>query len=416
MHRLFTEQGFSRCMRAGDSRRFKISLATDRDKIIKRAIDAATRWPAAFTNYYKAQVKQRTCVSLKDYSQNLILRSISRYVARRFRIKPCNRDDIVRDVIETLSDSTPMYVLRRDIASFYENLPTTEAGQRILYDTFMPTKLKAFVRRYFDTFCTPDVGVPRGVGLSALIAELAMQRSDQKIRETPGVYKYFRYSDDILIFSYRPPSEISAAIESALPPPVRLNPKKSTDTSAACPNKHLSATKSFEYLGYRFTFKDHFGSSSPRTVTVSISQRKISKLKSRIICSLKSYAKGGDASLLLDRIRFVAGNYRAYRKGASAIRSSKILRSGIYYSYSLCGTYKGAKRTDHTCAELKYLDGFYHSLLTGPSSLFKNRLALNPPLLARLKDISFFKGYEKRMIVRFHPDRIQQIKRAWRNG
>lgn len=418
MYRIFSEGSFAGYMRAGDSRRFKVDLKNDRKTVLEAAAKAATTGPATFTNYFHAFIKRRACLSLKDYSQNLILRSVSRYIARRFRVKTRNRDSIVREIIESLGDSTPMYIIRRDIKSFYESLPHEKARQKILHDTFLPIRIKLFIASFFSTFCGTTYGVPRGIGLSSIVAELAMQTADKRIREIPGVYKYFRYSDDILIFSFRPPQEISSPIEQQLPPGLKLNKEKSSDTIVNCSKKELTTQRNFEYLGYRFTFNDYCGDKGPRKVTVGICDRKISKLKSRIICSLKSYEKTKNYNLLLDRIRFISSNYHVLRKGAATVKSSKYVKSGIYYNYQLCGTYQGAERNPHSGNELKALDAFYNSLLSGPSSTFSKNFSLpiQAHRLAKLKEISFYKGFSKKMMVRLQPDRVQEIKGLWRNA
>lgn len=255
--------------------------------------------------------------------------------------------------------------------------------------------------------------------MSAIIAELAMRDADQKIREIPGVYKYFRYSDDILLFSHGHPEHVYCKLSDIIQKAgFRFNRDKSKEVYMQCKLKEHRRTVSFEYLGYKFTTHDGYGDEKPRQTSVSHSERKLAKLKTRIILSLKRYAKDGDFALLLDRLRFLSSNYFAYRNGATSIKTSPFVKSGIYYNYQLCGQYQAGRRQVIASRELKSLDAFYHSPLSSKSSAFSPLFSstANATRLSRLKRISFHKGFELKITVRFRPERVQQIKEAWRNA
>lgn len=419
VHRIFTESGFAQVLRAGDSRRFNINLKTNRDDIIKEAMGVASEEDISSNGIFRTRIKNRNCISIKDYSKNLIFRAVSRYLARRFRIYPRNRDSIVREIVETLSDSTPMYIIRRDLSSFYESLPTAGVRDMLEFNTYIPTKIRNYIRHFFSTLCGEQKGVPRGVGISAVISEIVMQETDQRIREIEGIYKYFRYSDDILIFSYDDPCRLYGPLDEIIKPTgLKFNRTKSKEMYLNCAEKSKRKNVEIEYLGYKFSMLNGHGDDRPRAVEVSISDGKISRIKTRIICSLKAYQGDRDFQLLLDRIRFLSSNYFAYRAGAHSVKTSKFVKSGIHYNYHLCGRYQAGRRLPSRCSELKSLDAFYHALIKGPSSsfrhLFETRATENQ--LRRLEKISFFRGFEHKITVRFRPDRVHQIKAAWRNA
>ncbi|WP_350029634.1 antiviral reverse transcriptase Drt3a [Caballeronia sp. ATUFL_M1_KS5A] len=419
MHRIFSESGFAGVLRAGDSRRFKVNLKIERGAVIKEAIRSAADTTIGSTKVFRTRVRDRSCVSIKDYSHNLILRSISKYLGRKFKVFPRNRDSIVREIIETLRDSTPMYVIRRDIASFYESLKIDGIKDVLEYDAHIPHSIRRHIRAYFDRLCPATGGVPRGVGMSSVIAELVMREADQKIREIPGVYKYFRYSDDILIFAYdRRETVYQELIQTIKDVDLRFNQSKATETALTCPDKISRKTVSFEYLGYKFSMHDGYGDDKPRKVTVSHCDRKIARIKSRVILSFKRYRKDKDFDLLLDRIRFLSSNFYVYRNGTTLIKTSPFVRSGIFYNYPLCGEYLSGKRHRGQCHELKSLDGFYQSLLSGNGSEFRPLFkgGAHASRLSELKRISFYKGFDRKMTVRYRPERVQQIKEAWRNA
>lgn len=312
-----------------------------------------------------------------------------------------------------------MYIIRRDISSFYESIPTGNIRALLYRNVYIPAQVRHFIHVYFSTLCPPNKGVPRGLGVSAIIAELAMGDVDKKIRDIDGVYKYFRYSDDILIFCYRDPIRVSKSVANAFTPiGLAFNKRKSEIVSVNCEKAEHKELVGFEYLGYRFSFYNHIGDSKPRQINVSIAEKKIKRLKSRIICSFKAYAKHQNFGLLLDRLRFLSSNYFAYRSGVTTIKTSPYVRSGIYYNYTLCGTYKASAPKKHSCNELKALDAFFHDLLKGKNSTFSHLFSApaSAAQLAELEKVSFFKGYDKKMTVKISPDRVNLIKAAWRNG
>jgi reverse transcriptase-like protein len=414
----FSALSLAKVIRAGDSHRFSVNLAKNREAIITSAVKAANEAEIDFTPTHTARVNKRSCVSLKNYNASLALRSVSVHLSRKFQLKLMNRDEIVLGVIRALNDAGPMHIIRRDISSFYETIPTQSIKERLSTDTSISKIARQFLKQFFENYCPDDVGVPRGLSLSATLAELSLQDFDHTAQRLPGVYRYFRFSDDILLFCFKSPKEIMATMENALPPGMQFNKEKSSILPVTNLDNKNSKAVAFEYLGYRFSFLDTAKGDKPRPVVVSISQRKITKLKSRIILSLKRYSKDKNYTLLRDRLRFLSGNYRVRRFGISAIKTSSHIKSGIYYSYRQCGTYSAQTITAHDCLELKELDGFYFSLIKSTKSRYfwTLKTQLTTQQYNELRTLSFFKGFDKRMTARFAPHRVRDIKSAWKNA
>jgi len=414
VHAPFDENAFAGTFRAGDSKRFGLDLKKDRAKILSTATAVANSGFPAYGPVYATLSNGRKCHSVKDYSQTLILRILAKFISRRFRIEITNRDRMVRGVIEALSDSTPMYLVRRDIASFYEAIPTQGLIKRVTQNTFIPSLLRQHLDCFFNTFCsTGTTGVPRGICVSPMLAELEMESFDKAAKGLTGVYRYFRYSDDILIFSHIPTAEIESKLSDLLPPSMTFNEKKSSSIALNCGNKANQKLATIEYLGYSYTVSDLCGDKDPRTIAVSISGRKIIKLRTRVFLCFKAHEKNNNFALLRDRLRFLSGNYTVQRHGVTAVKSSRFVKSGIFYNYKLCGTYTKSGFKTHSAPELKCLDGVYQSLLK-PNSNFGSKL--NSTQRQELTEISFFKGFELKITTRFAPDRVAEMKRAWRNG
>lgn len=412
---VFSERAFASVIKVGDSARFGINLQTDREAIISTLLNSSRGRTVSLKPYHVTALKSRPCYSIKNYDAHIVLRSISRFLVRRFRVRMPSRDRIVRDVILSLADATPMYVVRRDIKSFYETIPLNGLREKLLQKKGIPKSVKFYIKDFFDTFCSGSTGLPQGIVLSAILAEMAMEDYDKKIRELEGVYRYFRYCDDILLFTNTDPAALSSKLESELPEGMLFNASKSSVHPFVAPVHQQQSA--IEFLGYRFARSDAAGKAHPVDVTVSIARGKILRLKSKVAVSLKTYAKDRNFPLLLDRLRFLSGNYRVYRFGVQTIGSTKYIRSGLYYNYRHCGVYtKGVKATPLR-EQLLDLDRFFHSCVFSKSHPIGGRVskALNKMEMARVKQISFLRGFEEKRFEKFDPKRISEMKTVWRN-
>ena len=369
-----------------------------------------------FVEYVQAKVRRKPCFVLKSYPTNLVLRAIAAYLARRFRIVPANRDRIVAGVVEGMADATPFTIIRRDITSFYESIDAGALRRRLVYNTSLPRAVRHYLTLYFDTLCPAGLGLPRGIGLTSVLAEMAMAEFDQQVRSLPGVYRYFRYSDDIVIFAYENVSLIESALLSLLSSGMKFNSKKSATVDFT--TKGDGVEKTLEYLGYRLSTCDGTGGKEPRTIEVTISSAKIKRLQSRIILSLKAFRKDKDGGLLVDRLRMLSSNFQINRHGISAWLRGKRVRSGVYYNYRRCGTYKKLVFTEAVPGVLADLDNFTHGLLKGRHSEFRKLLAahLTPVHRSQLSRISFRLGFASRRLIRIPYARLAVVKGAWRNG
>jgi hypothetical protein len=404
-------------MRPRDRIKFGVDLKDGRDVLIADALGYAEVAPTTPSPFHIIKARGKDCIFYPDYSVHLTHRVIARYISRRFRIYPLSRAAIVQSVLEALTDSTPMWIIRRDIRSFYETVPTEQLRARLITDTAIPSVVRAHIRCLLDAHSPASRGLPRGVGLAALLAELAMNDFDNAIRGVEGVYRYFRFSDDILIFSFKEPSALIQRLNGELSAAkMRFNNSKSHTVEVRSISKSDPVSlKSFDYLGYNFSFNDRCNTKTPREVQVSISSRKISKLKTRILRSFRAYENDKNYRLLYDRLRYLSANYRVSITRTASGRADAAM-AGIYYSYPQCGVYRSGKVGEHSCAEIKAVDGFYHGLLSGPGSQFRVALGtdLTPPEMQSLKRISFFKGFQGRYLMSLSASRISRIKEAWK--
>lgn len=414
---MFSVRSIGRVVRSGDSQRFGQDLANDGPGIIEAISVAAIARTIVFSNFLRGRVRKKLCISYTAYPTNLVLRTVTGYLARRFRVTPANRDRVVSGVIEGMMDATPYSVIRRDVTSFYESIDADALRDRLVYDTSLPRSVRHYLTLFFDAHCPKgEPGLPRGIGLTAVLAELAMEKFDQQVRALPGVYRYFRYSDDIVVLAYANVPEVEGALLKLLPTGMQFNPKKCGTVDFT--KKDHGTEKSLEYLGYCLSTRSGTGGKLPRTVDVTIATGKIKRLKSRVVLALKAFRRDHDGGLLVDRLRLLSSNYQVNRHGVSNWLRGKRVRSGVYYNYRRCGSYKGSAFTEVVPESLAELDNFTHNLLKSPRSEFRGVLTahLSAAQRAQLSSISFRLGFTSRRIVRMAYARLSVVKGAWRNG
>lgn len=411
---IISASSFSRSIRAGDSKRFRINLKKNRQEILDAVTKEALTEPPILAPFATTKIRGKSCVSYQRYNDNLVIRAISAHLRRRLRVITTDRNASIEGILQGLTDGTPMYVLRRDIKDFYESIDVTNFRDRLLFDPLVTPRVRAYLKHFFEQHCPlGSTGLPRGIGLSALLAELHMQEFDKAVRNIDGVYRYYRFADDIFIFSDTPADLVAPLLTASLPRGMAFNTEKSIDESLTS-----AGTKTLEYLGYQFEVSPPRKDGAGRSVSVTMAPRKISRLKSRVIVTVKSFQRHGGFSLLYDRLRFLTSNYEVRRNGQRSIASSTHVRSGIYYNYRYCGMYTVNRfgmieHTEWDGRELRALDGFLNSLLSGKSS--KIRPSIDIKQRAALSVLSFYHGYRGRILARLGPHRIAEIKSVWRN-
>lgn len=418
--RPFSEQALSRLIRTADTTRFDIDLKSDKEELLSAASEACRSGKLALTEFRKLDIKGKSCVCYDKFNEHLALRSISRYLVHKFKVKPPSRDAIVKGVIEALTDGTPMSITRRDIRSFYETVPLSTLREKLAFDAAIPGQIRAYLRSFFDVHCSKGVGIPRGVGLSAVLAEISMQSFDNQAKGLDGVYRYFRFADDIIVFSTVDATLVDSQLHKILPDGMDFNRRKVQLLTLDSTEIRDAQRCAFEYLGYRFETQPSKRRGG-RRIRLSISQRKINKHKSRVLLSFKAFLRNGDYNLLRDRLRFAAGNYVVRRKGFAFSGGVTHVKSGIFYNYRYCGTYCHVAGElsfeEYDSRELEQLDALMRTMLLRRKGKIANQVSarLTEKQTADLLKVSFVAGYHKRMTVRFNSERIALVKRVWRN-
>lgn len=340
--------------------------------------------------------------------QDLVLRKVYQNVKRIYKIRQSDRNAIIRQIQLLLSCNKDFWIIRLDIKSFYESLDKENILDR-LYKQYRLSPITVFLlQKLFDS---PDIksssGVPRGLSVSSCLSELAMKYFDIEVKQLSGVYYYARFVDDIIVF---------CATEESMNKTWDFIPKKLQELSLVLNTAKSYRVSSTElknmdgeklvYLGYSFSFKKKnvmkkCKEDSEWTLHTDIAPSKVDKIKTRIVKAFVNVAKNGDVGLLVDRIKYLTGNY--------SIKSSTTLlpiKAGVFYNYKLI--------SDESLS-LNELDVFYQNIL----HCYRGKLGLRLSKVLSKSDrevltkYSFRYGFKNRTFHGLTFDRIHRIKMCW---
>ncbi|MDK1182751.1 RNA-directed DNA polymerase, partial [Cronobacter sakazakii] len=196
-----------------------------------------------------------------------------------------------------------------DIKDFYESINRNTIIEKLVKSPIVSYKTKRLIKRFFELpHVSLESGLPRGIGLSATMAELYLEDFDDKVKRTNSVFYYARYVDDIIIFTCDKIMDFQAFFKTFLPDNLEFNISKCREINIHSDDKGMMADE-FNYLGYCFCVRNgKVKNSEKRDVKVTISKKKIFKLKRKIVLSLKDYCNTNDFTLLEKRIKFLTSN------------------------------------------------------------------------------------------------------------
>src|SRR5690554_5100620 len=278
---------------------------------------------------YKISNNQESFFAEKQLQEN---------IKKTYKVKQSDRDAIISQLIAILGDPFPKHIIRTDISSFYESIDRTKLQNKIDSKPQLSLASRKLIKKVlmdYKSLTGSTKGIPRGIGISAYLAELYMKETDEKIKSLPNVIYYTRYVDDIIVvFSPSPDgttpnhiSEVKTIIEDV---GLILNSDKTNAIDFRNGNNF-----SFDYLGYKFKYSSG--------LKVGISNNKIEKYRQRITSSFDVYQRGHKGrnarKMLINRIRFLTGNTKlTNNKGGAFV--------GIYSSNKWANDHSSLKGLD----------------------------------------------------------------------
>lgn len=330
----------------------------------------------------------KTCAvsyfAIKQVQQNI--RSI-------YKVKQENRSQIISQLMTLLGDPLPKWVLRLDVKSFFESIPHKMLLEKLSKDAVLSHTSQRVIQRILSEYrrvSQSDVGIPRGVGVSAYLSELYMRDFDKIVNQLDNIIYYARYVDDIIVifspYNIKTIDDVLLLIEGELKKiHLSANREKVSLHDISTPkNEH------FEYLGYKI----YLGSGHVKT---KMSSKKLTKYKERIRLSFcefdKHYALDYNraSKLLYCRIKFLTGNTRLHN-------SKKYILTGIYFS--------NEHLTDYS--DLNALDAYLRHLID-------SNPRIKVGLKTRLQTLIFKKGYIEKAFYLFSTNELAKMTKAWKN-
>lgn len=390
--------------------------------------------PAATTAFRKAKVSAAVVSAAADFSitnplesfhlqgkqafrckfleDELVVRKLAKNILKAVKPRRSGRDRIVGNLIRILEEGVRYRVYRLDVKAFYESFSHVEVCSTVHGLREVSPKSKRQLGNLLSHYAAlGGSGVPRGMGISAVLSELMMQDFDAAISRHPKVFFYARYVDDILVVTngLEDVSTFRSEIQSALPPGLSLNPKKSATISLGVSDpKDIwpPGSARFSYLGYSFEVRplQHPKKKGDfRDVQVEIAPEKVLKIKRRVLRSFLDFSRTGDANLLLDRVKFLTSNFHI-----TDVDNGRKRLAGIYYGFPLLSGASGSlSELDATLRSAAF--GHVRASAGGPASLWP---ALRRSVLGR----SFVRGHAERTFIHFSPQKISTIQECWIYG
>lgn len=387
----------------------------------------------------------------KDLPNKLILRKLNDNIKRIYKDEQANRRIIISQIKTLLSETCPFWVIKTDIKRFYESIDRERMISKFQDDSMLSYQSRFLLKKVFENpILTGKSGVPRGMNISATMSELYMRKFDKWVRTYDSVYYYARFVDDIIIFSNSIKDSLNLIADlnpklNALAEGLSINQNKTELFDGRSLEKlnitngnriHKSLKHKLDYLGYSFSkriipekivlkkfqninklrytleekysviennpvsviFLDTIQREKYSSLIVSIADKKVKKIKTRIIKALLDFSNNKNFDLLEKRIQFLTGNYsiRKSEEGDS-------LRAGIYYNY--------LQVTNHSVfIELNQL---LRKSIFSRNPSFGGKISLSRVQKNKLSKYCFMAGFKNKVHFEFSYNEMQDIIKCW---
>ncbi len=379
---------------------------------VTRILNQATA--IADTGFLPVEMKElpykgKSIFRIEDLSTRIILNRVSKILRMTAGVKQTDRTTTIRRIARLLAEGAAHRVYKFDVQSFYESIDLHHTWD---YIDNLPTTDRQTSRllRSFVDFCgDKDIsGAPRGLAVSAVLAEMTLRQFDAQLRSLPCTYFYARYVDDILLVTPGTEliSDLKKQISDLLPPGLRFHPLKSQNVDLKPYKKSSPQVESnFDFLGYSISVSEIRRATDDRlyrSVRLDIALKKIARLKTRLAKATLQLLTDGKFTDFEDRIKFLSGNYNIVES-----RWKRRINVGLYCNYRLVDA--------ETSSSLPAMDKFYHAWVLGYGGALSARLeaALTPAQKARLVTYSFATSFKARRFYHFNAARLREIRECW---
>lgn len=280
--------------------KFNTIKDTEFDLILKKVKDKSYH----FTPLKKVTLSTNREVYIPTIRDRIILEYLKDKIKQKYRVVYPSRDEIIKSIVSKFNFEMDYFVIRLDIKNFFNSLPQniilSNIKEKSLLSAHEYHLLKELLKKV-------ESGLPQGVAVSNTLSEIYMERFDQDFKRVhPRVNYYCRYVDDILLIfnGSLSPSEIST-IENKIQNifkrySLEINKKETKFKFTKFPlvNNNTKDYFYFDYLGYEFSIKNS-------KLSITISQEKIDKYKSKIDYCFNEFTRNHNLELLINRLDFL---------------------------------------------------------------------------------------------------------------
>lgn len=234
----------------------------------------------------KGQGKAPRVISIPTARDRIVLRALCQLLSEIF---PGAKLELPHVAIESLrlALATGKFTdyIKLDLENFYPSIPH-EVLFRALKKKIRKPEILALLQAAVETPTVPESrgskgstantnGVPQGLAISNLLAEITLETIDKKYRSRTDIW-YFRYVDDILILTpHGKANDIAKGIMDEL---VALGLKPHPPSSSGSKSKIAPLTSPFTFLGYDIN-----------SFNISIRQESVLKFESSLASIFTSY-------------------------------------------------------------------------------------------------------------------------------
>lgn len=374
-------------------------------------------------------VRKKRALTTDRLEDALVIRKINNNIRRAYGIRQSNRTELIQTAKQALSESAPKTVVRFDLKGCFESIDRNALVNQLRVDGRVSTQTIVLLESLFDEAGLRKngnraQGVPRGLVVSASLAEIRLRMLDRELKSCQGTYLVLRYVDDVLVFSTASQKECLESIGHIVRSlGFKLNDSKTfpvriacrcevacqhsgtcaCDRTCRCLEDYPNEYQSLEYLGYKFFTPAYNRNRKQNPVYCLLSDRKIARIKTRIHYSVQDCASSKDWQLLERRIQYLTSN-----QAVTVDPNRRALLSGISYTHP---EYDEPQNPAIGLANrLSSLDMFYRTRLRKLASQVGG-----PPaaLRKRLERITFASGFAHNRRTKFTALEVMEIKRCW---
>ena len=358
----------------------------DQPHVIEQAIEIGS---AGFSgiSFRENELGKKPVYQHSSLSEALLTRHVSESIRRITNVRQSDRQSIIKSLMALAAEGVAFKVFKMDIKSFYESVDTTEIVRTLKADGIFSRQSIYILESFFDNCEGQNIpGLPRGIGLSATLAEYAMRSFDSIMSAYPGVRFYNRYVDDaIMVVSDDVDlGALRTLATTSLPSGLQINRKKTKDYIFLPYSKNGSGSveQTVSFLGYDLKIGEVVRTEKrlSRSVIADISSSKVSNIKRRLTKAILAYNNDHSFLDLIRRVKLLTSNH-----GFIDSASGQQRFSGLRYNYGLIDVSSSNALTS--------LDRYMTNILVSKHPKNRLRPVLTELQLGQLMGLRFSTGF-----------------------